>query len=82
MSFVERPPTYGNPSGRVGILSSMYTLPAYRRRGIATALLERVIEEARLRGCGSVQITASEMGVFLYEAFGFRKNDRFLAYSL
>ena len=71
MSFVEKPPYFGCPTGRVGLLSSMYTDPAYRRRGIAKELLRHVVEEAREYGCGSVQITASDMGVLLYTDFGF-----------
>ena len=74
MSFVEKPPYFGCPSGRIGLLSSMYTDPDYRRRGIAKELLSRVVEEARAHGCGTVQITASDMGVLLYTAFGFFKN--------
>lgn len=35
MSFVEKPPYFGCPNGRVGLLSSMYTEPGYRRKGIA-----------------------------------------------
>ena len=80
MSFVEKPPYFGCPTGRVGLLSSMYTDPAYRRRGIAKELLRRVVEEAREYGCGSVQITASDMGVLLYTDFGFVKNGNFMQY--
>ena len=65
MSFVERPPVFSCPSGRLGILSSMFTDPDYRRMGIATELLDRVVDEARKYGCGAVQITASDMGVNL-----------------
>ena len=82
MSFVEKPPYFGCPTGRVGLLSSMYTDPAYRRRGIAKELLRRVVEEAREYGCGSVQITASDMGVLLYTDFGFKKNGNFMQYKL
>ena len=82
MSFVEKPPYYGCPSGRIGLLSSMYTLPAYRRRGIAKELLGRVVEEARRYGCGAVQITASDAGVMLYADFGFTKNNNFMQFSL
>ena len=82
MSFVEKPPYYSNPSGRIGILSSMYTDPAYRRQGIAKKLLSLVVEEARAYGCGAVQITASDMGVLLYTAFGFKKNGNFMQYNL
>lgn len=81
MSFVEKPPYFGCPTGRVGLLSSMYTDPAYRRRGIAKELLRRAVEEAREYGCGSVQITASDMGVLLYTDFGFVKNGNFMQYK-
>ena len=71
MSFVEKPPYFGCPSGRIGLLSSMFTNPNYRRKGIAKELLSRVVNEAKEYGCGTVQITASDMGVKLYTDFGF-----------
>ena len=82
MSFVEKPPYFSCPSGKIGLLSSMYTDPDYRRRGIAKELLRRVVEEARDYGCRSVQITASDMGVLLYTDFGFVKNGNFMQYKL
>ena len=82
MSFVEKPPYFGCPTGRIGLLSSMYTDPAYRRMGIAKELLSRVIEEARTHGCGTVHVTASDMGVLLYTDFGFEKNRNFMQYKL
>ena len=82
MSFVEKPPYFGCPSGRIGLLSSMYTDPRYRRMGIAKELLSRVVDEARAYGCGTVQITASDMGVLLYTDFGFVKNGNFMQYRL
>lgn len=82
MSFVEKPPYFGCPSGRMGLLSSMYTDPRYRRRGIATELLRKVVDEAKAYGCGTVQITASDMGVKLYDAFGFVHNGNFMQYRL
>lgn len=78
ISFVEKPPYYSNPSGKMGLLSSMYTLKEYRRKGIAKILLSKVIQEAKAYGCGVVQITASDMGVFLYADFGFKKNNNFM----
>lgn len=82
MSFVEKPPYFSCPSGRIGLLSSMFTDPGYRRMGIAKELLSRVVEEARNYGCGAVQITASDMGVLLYSDFGFVKNGNFMQYNL
>ncbi|MBQ6018178.1 MAG: GNAT family N-acetyltransferase [Clostridiales bacterium] len=81
MSFVEKPPYFGCPSGRIGLLSSIFTDPDYRRMGIAKELLSRVVEEARNYGCGCVQITASDMGVLLYTDFGFKKNGNFMQYN-
>jgi len=82
MSFVEKPPYFGCPSGKIGLLSSMFTDSNYRRKGIAKELLSRVISEAKEYGCGTVQITASDMGVLLYTNFGFVKNGRFMEYKL
>lgn len=82
MSFVEKPPHFGCPSGRTGLLSSMFTVENYRRQGIAKELLSRVVKEAGEYGCGAVWITASDMGVLLYTDFGFVKNGNFMQYKL
>ncbi len=82
MSIVEKPPYFGCPNGKIGLLSSMYTEPSYRRIGIAKTLLGKVVDEAKKRGCGTVQITASDMGVMLYTDFGFVKNNNFMQYKL
>ena len=82
MSFVEKPPYFGCPNGKIGLLSSMFTAGEYRRQGIARELLSRVVQEAKEYGCGVVQITASDMGVLLYTDFGFKKNGNFMQYNL
>ena len=82
MSFVEKPPYFTCPTGRLGLLSSMYTDPNYRRMGIAKELLDRVVREAREYGCGAVWITASNMGVKLYTSYGFVHNGNFMQYKL
>lgn len=82
MSFVEKPPYFGCPNGKIGLLSSMFTDKEYRRQGIAKELLSRVVNEAREYGCGTVQITASDMGVLLYTDFGFVKNGNLMHYKL
>ena len=82
MSFVEKPPYFSCPTGRIGLLSSMFTDKDYRRRCIAKELLGRVVADAKEYGCGCVQITASDMGVLLYTDFGFKKNGNFMQYNL
>ena len=82
MSFGEKPPYFSCPSGRIGLLSSMFTDKNYRRMGIARELLTRVVDEAKAYGCGCVQITTSDMGMLLYTNFGFVKNGNFMQYNL
>lgn len=82
ISIVEKPPYFGCPSGKIGLLSSMFTVKSYRRKGIAKELLSRIVNEAREKGCGTIQITASSMGVYLYSDFGFVKNNNFMQYKL
>ena len=72
----------GCPNGRMGLISSMFTAKEYRRRGIAKERLTRVVNEAKDSGCGTVQITASDMGVLLYTDFGFMKNGNFMQYKI
>ena len=81
MSFVEKPPYFSCPTGRIGLLSSMFTDTNYRRKGIARELLSRVVNDAKIYACGCVQITASDMGVLLYTNFGFVKNGNFMQYT-
>lgn len=47
MLFVEKPPYYSNPTCKIGLLSSVYTLMEYRRNGIAKQLLSNVVNEAK-----------------------------------
>lgn len=82
MSFVEKPPYFGCPSGKIGLLSSVFTNPNYRRNGIAKELLSRIVNEAKQYGCGTIQNTASDMGVKLYTDFGFEHNGNFMQYKL
>ena len=82
MSFVEKPPYFACPSGRIGLRSSMFTNTNDRRKGIAKELVSRVVKEAKDFGCGTVQITASDMGVKLYTDFGFVHNENFMQYKL
>ena len=82
MSFVEKPPYYSCPTGKIGLLSSMFMDKDYRRQGIAKKLLDKVVQEAKSYGCGTIQITASDMGTLLYTDYGFKYNHNFMYYNL
>ena len=82
ISIVEKAPWFSCPTGRIGLISSMWTDSAYRRQGIARHLLSLVVDAAREQGCGTVWITASDMGVPFYSSFGFVHNGNFLQLKL
>lgn len=56
--------------GMAGIYN-MATLPAYRRRGVARAVIARLLADAYELGCDRVGLTPTEMGRPLYEHVGF-----------
>ncbi len=65
------PPTRRNPTGKLAYVMNMYTLPDFRRRGIATRLLEQLIESARRAQSGRVCLHALAGSRSLYEKCGF-----------
>ncbi len=81
-SYYDRHMKDGTFVSWIALLSRMFTAKEYRRMGIAKKLLSLVAEEAKKYGCGTIQITASDMGVLLYADFGFVKNGNFMQYKL
>lgn len=82
LSFVYKPPYYNCPNGKIGLLSSMYVDNNYRRRGIATKMLDLIVSYARENECSLIHITASKMGELLYAKYGFIKKNNFMEYKL
>lgn len=76
--FYEFPPTYTNKSGIKGYVTNMYTSPEYRGRGIATNMLERIVEEAKKRKVEKLCLIASKMGRPIYLKYGFIETDEWL----
>ena len=82
LSFVYKPPYYNCPNGKIGLLSSMYVDPSYRRCGIATKMLDVIVSYAKDNNCSLIHITASKMGELLYSKYGFIKKNNFMEYKL
>jgi GNAT superfamily N-acetyltransferase len=72
LTVLDRPPYPGNATGLDAYVTNMYTLPAYRRRGLARQLLEVLITHARQAGIKRLFLEASREGQPLYEEFGFQ----------
>ncbi len=64
-------PTCDCPNGTRAYIMNMYTREEYRQRGIASSLLDRLIEDARGFGADAIALEATDMGRFLYEKHGF-----------
>jgi GNAT superfamily N-acetyltransferase len=47
LTYHRQPPSPQNPHGCEAYILNMYTRPAWRRRGIASALLQKLIDHAR-----------------------------------
>jgi GNAT superfamily N-acetyltransferase len=64
--------------GKSAWLDELFVLPDYRRRGIGTLLVERVLEEVKKLGCQALDLevdTGHRRAESLYERMGFRKLD-------
>ncbi len=53
------------------------TLPQWRRRGLARALMEHVLADAQRRGARTATLQSTRMGVPLYESLGFEPVGRY-----
>lgn len=54
-----------------GYVSSVYTVPEFRQRGIARQLMTLLLDDARVSGVTRVLLRSSAMGRPLYESLGF-----------
>ena len=82
LSIVYKPPYYNCPNGKIGLLSSMYVDESFRRQGLATKMLDSIVEYAKENECSLIHITASKMGELLYIKYGFIKKNNFMEYKL
>jgi len=71
LTFYTTPPSFKNMNGMTAYIMNMYTIPVYRRKGIAFKLFELTLNEAKSLGYKKICLHATEKGCGLYEKFGF-----------
>ena len=71
VSYFRVMPTCHNVTGWKAYIMNMYVRPEYRRRGIATRMLDLLVADARARGIGLISLEATDAGRPLYEKYGF-----------
>lgn len=73
ISFFRVMPTCHNPTGYKAYLMNIYTIPEYRRRGIAYKTLDLLVNAAKDKGITHITLEATDMGRPMYEKYGFVK---------
>lgn len=71
LTFFEVPPTAHQAMGHSARLMNMYTVPAYRRRGYAAAVLSELLTLAKARECERILLYSLPAGRQLYRKMGF-----------
>ncbi len=64
-------PSTQNPWGETAYITSVFVDGQHRRCGIATGILDRLIEVAKAKGCHFFRLQETEMGRPVYERYGF-----------
>ena len=78
--FFRRAPTARNLTGRDAYVLNMYTVPEWRGRGLATALVERILEFVRDEtDCPRVFLNAEEQARPIYARAGFAAEENYMA---
>jgi GNAT superfamily N-acetyltransferase len=71
ISFYYVMPNIKNPSGMKAYIMNIYTIPAYRGKGIATKVVDLLVAEAHKRNIHRITLDATVMGRPVYERYGF-----------
>ncbi|MFX0124642.1 MAG: GNAT family N-acetyltransferase [Candidatus Hodarchaeota archaeon] len=69
--FFQKPPSPGNNSGKEAYIMNMYTLPKWRKKGIASRLLKEIVNHLKKEDIISISLHTTEVGRSVYESFGF-----------
>ena len=80
--FFRRAPTPGSLAGLDAYVLNMYTVPSWRGRGVATALLRETLDSMKTTPARRVLLRATDAGRPLYEKLGFVVDDEYMSLSL
>ena len=69
--YQQQAPSAAILSGRICYILNMYTVPAWRGRGLATAILGKLIDHAKATGCGRINLHAAIKARPIYTKAGF-----------
>ena len=79
LCFYQLPCTFSNPTGMSAYITNMYTSDDFRKQGIASFLVDKLLTEAKALGYPVVKLHASEYGKSVYERAGFVPSEGYMA---
>jgi GNAT superfamily N-acetyltransferase len=82
MVLYRKPSQPLSPVGVEAYILNMLTVGEWRGRGVASAIVERLLDCAREAGAGLAWLRATEQGRPVYEKFGFAENPRYMQLKL
>lgn len=71
--YFDLPPTEFCLTGKTAYVSNMYTLPAHRKKGIASKIVKLLMEEAESKDVERVLLKPTIQGKPLYQEYGFQQ---------
>ena len=72
MVIQQRPGSFRIPDGRSAFIMNMFTLPEYRKQGIASTLLNHLLEDGKQLGISFFELHATPDGQTVYIKQGFQ----------
>ena len=82
LALFDRMPSAGRPPAQWGYLANLFVEEHARGRGLGSALVGAVVDEARARGLVRLVLSPSERSRPLYARHGFRAADELLVLPL
>ncbi|SFR63565.1 GNAT family N-acetyltransferase [Anaeromicropila populeti] len=58
-------------TGKTGTVYNVYTRPQYQKKGLATSIMNQIIQEAKKKHISYIELSATDAGKPLYDKLGF-----------
>ena len=81
IGMLEKMPSLSDERLRIGYVANVYTLPAFRNRGIAAELMDKVQDWARTHSFETLFVLPGEKSVPFFERQAFTADSAFMGYS-
>ncbi len=70
--FQQYPPSFSLKKGMRAYITNVYTMPEYRRKGISTILLDKLVEEVESQDINYIWLWSTKQGTHFYKKYGFK----------